>query len=340
MEKVVYLLGAGFSAPLGLPVMSNFLTKSKDMYYENPNNYPHFQEVFDTIKEMSFIKNYFSTDLFNIEEILSILEMGEYLEGGQLKDTFLKYISDVISHYTPPILGHPPGRVPGNWYDFLFGTDRLWESYGRFVGNLGNITFKPSGSSFTGNYSDIICQPATKPKIHYSIITLNYDLILETVIKFLNDNYAKGRIGLQIAKLHGSIDTGVIVPPTWSKGVNRQIVPAWKEAYKLLTEANHLRIIGYSLPTADAYIKYLLKAAVMNAPHLKNIDVVCLDDYKHSTQDRYQEFITFAYFRFFNANVTDYLRNVEQHNRVPDSKARYGFGLENLEEAHRKFFAG
>lgn len=25
MEKVAYILGAGFSAPLGLPVMSNFL---------------------------------------------------------------------------------------------------------------------------------------------------------------------------------------------------------------------------------------------------------------------------------------------------------------------------
>ena len=31
-EKVVYILGAGFSAQFGLPVMSNFLEKSKDMY--------------------------------------------------------------------------------------------------------------------------------------------------------------------------------------------------------------------------------------------------------------------------------------------------------------------
>jgi hypothetical protein len=31
VEKVVYLLGAGFSAPLGLPVMSNFLIKAKQV---------------------------------------------------------------------------------------------------------------------------------------------------------------------------------------------------------------------------------------------------------------------------------------------------------------------
>ncbi|WP_175406349.1 hypothetical protein [Bacillus sp. FJAT-27264] len=29
MEKVVYILGAGFSAPLGIPVMSNFIMKAK-----------------------------------------------------------------------------------------------------------------------------------------------------------------------------------------------------------------------------------------------------------------------------------------------------------------------
>jgi hypothetical protein len=30
IEKVTYILGAGFSAPLGLPVMGDFLLKSKD----------------------------------------------------------------------------------------------------------------------------------------------------------------------------------------------------------------------------------------------------------------------------------------------------------------------
>src|SRR6185369_13710360 len=119
MERIVYLLGAGFSAPLGLPVMSNFFTNSKDMYFKNPSNYPHFQGVFDTIQEMSVIKNYYSTDLFNIEEILSILEMGEYLQGNQLKGDFLKYIVDVINYYTPKLQPHPPGGLPGNWYDFL-----------------------------------------------------------------------------------------------------------------------------------------------------------------------------------------------------------------------------
>ena len=66
-------LGAGFSAPLGLPVMSNFLVKSKDMYFGDPVTYRQFDTVFKTIEELSIIKNYFKADLFNIEEILSIV---------------------------------------------------------------------------------------------------------------------------------------------------------------------------------------------------------------------------------------------------------------------------
>jgi len=62
MEKVVYLLGAGFSAPLGIPVMSNFLMKSKDVYFANPERFKHFSDVFDMINAMSVSKNYYHTD--------------------------------------------------------------------------------------------------------------------------------------------------------------------------------------------------------------------------------------------------------------------------------------
>ena len=32
MDNIVYFLGAGFSAPLGVPTMRNFIVKSKDMF--------------------------------------------------------------------------------------------------------------------------------------------------------------------------------------------------------------------------------------------------------------------------------------------------------------------
>jgi hypothetical protein len=217
MEKVVYLLGAGFSAPLGIPVMNSFLTRSKDLYFTDPARFSHFQEVFDTINELSVIKNYYSADLFNIEEILSILEMREYLEGSSLKDTFIQYISDVIQHYTPEIIPYQRGKLPGNWYQWLFGTNvnRSWQQYGSFIGAICNLTFTGPRGGFAGEYNQIYCEIETNPETVYSIITLNYDLVPESVVSFIQSNYScQVAPTLRVAKLHGSVDTKVIVPPT------------------------------------------------------------------------------------------------------------------------------
>jgi NAD-dependent SIR2 family protein deacetylase len=58
MEQIVYFLGAGFSAPLGLPVMRTFLMRSKDMYAAEPERYRHFREVFECISELARIQSY------------------------------------------------------------------------------------------------------------------------------------------------------------------------------------------------------------------------------------------------------------------------------------------
>jgi len=52
MENVVYILGAGFSAPLSLAVISNFLMKSKDMYFSDPERFQHFQRYLILSKMM------------------------------------------------------------------------------------------------------------------------------------------------------------------------------------------------------------------------------------------------------------------------------------------------
>ena len=99
MEKVVYLLGAGFSAPLGLPVVSNFLGKSRDLYFRNKVKYEYFLKVFKMIDDLHKIKNYYDADFFNIEEILSVLEMRNLLSEKYSKDLFRNFIADVIEFW-------------------------------------------------------------------------------------------------------------------------------------------------------------------------------------------------------------------------------------------------
>ncbi len=78
-ERVLYILGAGFSAPLGIPVMHNFLLKAKDQHALGPAQ--SFADVFRLVDSMSKVKNFCTAELFNVEEVLSILEMQEELAG-------------------------------------------------------------------------------------------------------------------------------------------------------------------------------------------------------------------------------------------------------------------
>ncbi|HEX6901709.1 MAG TPA: SIR2 family protein [Thermoanaerobaculia bacterium] len=352
MERIVYLLGAGFSAPLGLPVMSNFLEKSKDLYFSDPQRYRYFEDVLNAIAKMSVVKNYYSTDLFNIEEILSVLAMQQNLRGRRLKKAFLAYIADVISYYTPIFL--PTENLPSNWQDRIFASaGHPGSLYGAFVANLIQLRVSPAeieGMFRASSFQESDAIYVQESDATYGIITLNYDLILERFLDYIETAFVNTGIlrfasncldgGVPLAKLHGSVDTGIMVAPTWNKTLARNLLPAWKTAFQLLAKANHIRIIGYSLPTADAYIKYLLRAAAIESPHLKKIDVLCRDDRKGSVRARYEEFIDFANFRFVNGNVVDYLRpNVFTRIQRADSRELRAIEFRGLEAGHEHFFS-
>lgn len=311
MERVTYIIGAGFSAPLGLPVMSNFLAKSKDLFYNDPDRFPAFGKVFDEIKRLSYAKNFYSTDLLNIEEILSIQEMNEFLEGRHLPADFSKYIVDTINAYTPRFENF---NRSANWYANVFNKGKNAEILGLFIASILGIAFDTDRQK---GPTKLIAETETNTR--YSVISLNYDMVVENYADFLSSSF--GMPGghenflntegydptwekCNLAKLHGSVHTGDIVPPTWAKGTHPSIVKTWKVANNILKDSNHVRFIGYSLPVADSYLKYLLKSAVIDTPNLKSLDVICMDG-DGSVRKRYQEFFALTNFRFKDASITD-----------------------------------
>jgi len=341
MERVTYIVGAGFSAPLGLPVMSNFVAKSKDLYFSSPEKYPVFKKVFDQIKELSYAKNYYSTDLLNIEEILSIQEMADFLEGRRLSNDFISYIVDTISTYTPDLL---PRERAANWYSHVFGGSRDTEALGLFVASLLGITFE------SGEGTRIVDDTVNNTK--YSVISLNYDMVFENYADFLSstfessqannlsfetDSYDPEWRNCHLAKLHGSVHKGDIVPPTWAKGTHPSIVNTWKNAYQILKNSNHIRFVGYSLPVADSYLKYLLKSAVVDAPHLKSLDVICLDGYG-DVRKRYESFFSLSSFRFKNASITDLAIAIAKGSFLATADIRGGVAhFRNAEKVYDEF---
>lgn len=339
-ENVVYVLGAGFSAPLGLPVMRNFLVRSKDLFAAEPERFAHFAEVFDKIDRMHKAKSYYHLDLFNIEEILSVLEMEEYVSGTRHRSAFVKYLADVISALTP----EPELRraLASRWTGDLFSAG-LFHSYATFVGALFNL--KITTMSATDRYS----KSRQDSGVSYGVITLNYDMVLERSLNAINWQCQEGPDlhfataatsdnddGVPLAKLHGSVEPLTIVPPTWQKGATNEVLDAWQLAQKLLATATQLRIVGYSLPDTDSYIRYLLASGAIAAPHLKAIDVLCLDP-TGEVRDRYEAFVDFYDWRFGNVDTSDYLKTLDSFCQpIATEGHRQTAKLDQLETAHQR----
>ena len=338
------MLGAGFSAPLGLPVVKDFFTRAKDLYFTDTERYRYFREVFQRIDELARVKNYFTSDLLDIEEVLSILDIDGDFGRGVRRSKLSSLIVDVIAGYTPA-LSAPQRPAPANWAAGAFGGSRLASEYGYFVAGICRFALAKEARK-EGAY--FICCAEADPKCHYDIVTLNYDCALENIWKHATAHYeirgAKGFTNdpdekegrATLCKLHGSVDTGVVIPPTSRKLIGRKIKPAWDAAFSVLSRANHLRIFGYSLPPTDTYVRYLLKAAIARAEHLKSIHVLCLDNAQAEVESRYRDFINFKYFAFQNENVQQYLRGVFEHAALNQMGTAHTPGT--LEAAHAMFF--
>ena len=346
-EKVVYILGAGFSAPLDIPVMSNFLEKSKDMFAKNPELYSYFDDVFSTIDKFSKVQTYYKADFHNIEEILSILEMKTNLNNPELGIRFEEYIVDVIKYHTPDIVDIP--KAWGDDLSAIFGGKNPYRDYGVFISCLLNIEFRFYD---TGTTPDTVLKSDVQTT--YSVVTLNYDLVFENFSKLIKkhthtDSIKKNFLGfssddtdnflLAYAKLHGSIDSRGIILPTWNKGIRSdQIKSIWSLAHKAISEANYIRIIGYSLPINDTYVKYLLKSAVVGSKNLKKIDVICLDDYENAVSKRYEDFISRKLLRLNPSDALNYLRKVlAENSKLTDDQKGKRVTLDKLEEVHEQF---
>jgi hypothetical protein len=146
-----------------------------------------------------------------------------------------------------------------------------------------------------------------------------------------------------LLKLHGSVEDQQIVLPTWNKGIRESILDTWRVAYRALSEANYWRFIGFSLPESDSYVKFLLKAAISDAEHLKGIDVLCLDP-AQSVRRRFGDFVEFRDYRFVDAPVEDYLRSLSDKQDTQAEKLDSGAGARKamrykaLEDFHDDWF--
>ena len=363
MDNIVYILGAGFSAPLGLPLMSNFWLKASQLARSEPE-LGTIDALIDRLKSIDAVRGYYRHEMHNLEEALSVIEMQDALEGKHETENFKKMIAQVIASSTKemPIV-EPTGFSEQNWLDTLFGRDANsplggtnWPLFGHFVGSLLGLQLRLSEvQNPRGGAPNYICKVVGggKNENNYSVITLNYDTILEKVCEFMNRTFLPQSYNANFASeskdepsglrrpplihLHGSINAPQdIILPTYNKAFRQSAMPpSWRSAKELLMKANQIRMIGYSLPQSDTYIKYLLKAAL--GKRLEKFDILCLDDEDHTVEKRYEDFVEFQPRRFLNKSTEEYLGELFMLRGTVASSTKEFF-FDKLERVHSEFF--
>jgi hypothetical protein len=99
---------------------------------------------------------------------------------------------------------------------------------------------------------------------------------------FPDARVARVSIGSQIQKYEGHSHPlskyPFVVPPTWNKSSHYEtLAPVWRAAAHELSEAEHILVIGYSLPESDVFFRYMYALGTVGRP-LKQIWVCDPDD--------------------------------------------------------------
>ncbi|WCL51030.1 SIR2 family protein [Leptospira sp. GIMC2001] len=314
-QNIVFFIGAGFSAPSGIPIMGNFINKAKDLYFSDPDSYLIILETLQLIERYSLVKNYMNVNLFNIEDLLSIAYMDSLIQKDTKSlDNITHFIKTVITSYTDPNSNHL------NSFTKLVTNIKISNTQTKaIIGSKSYTQFNPDGIKFAD----------TK----FAIISLNYDMLIENalsnnLLEISNYYSVSQRInpfenlirpvkspkneGVPFAKLHGSLDTRII-PPTWNKNIEKDIHEDWELASEVISNATHIIFLGYSLPVTDNYIKFLFSSSLSRNNKLKYISAITIDN-DNNTKNRFNAMFE-QNFTFHNTNLENFFLFTKEMDR-------------------------
>ena len=296
----VYILGAGFSADRGLPVIKNFMHVMRDAH--------QWLESQGRSKEANAIRSVMEfrldaasaayrvrMDLENIEELFSLASASSRKLTDAIRLAIAATLDYKLKTSFEPKVGFQASslaEIPKTWEHEMFD---------------GFVSSEPHHFTCPAYEFFLTCLLGNwKNKNNYSdnsFITFNYDLIVEDALKKLSIPFNYGfstkseetRNGVSLLKLHGSLNWGKIgsstnykiydsydelrinqeipqlVPPTWRKIFTGPLRQVWDQSLKSLENATRIIVIGFSIPTTDNHFKYLVAAGLQNNISLREI---------------------------------------------------------------------
>jgi NAD-dependent SIR2 family protein deacetylase len=226
-DRNVYILGAGFSADAGAPLIHGFLDSSRQLYDKpfsglDPFERDHFKCVFDFRREMAQAREKIRIDLDDIEQLFGLVEVSHRLRDTPL-ETRNSMVYLIAKTLQMSIDTHKEKELRPH-----FGVPCLPE-LAKDLKNEHPYTVKDAWfradiyDFFAGLVSGTFDDPQKRKSRQDTIITFNYDLVCEHALRRLGfaadyhlapesvsdqrEPEAQGKVS--VLKLHGSTNWGI-----------------------------------------------------------------------------------------------------------------------------------
>ena len=327
--KCVFILGAGASREGGGPLMGDFLDKADELRRLQAEGVQEagtsFDNVFSAISELQGVYSKSYLDLDNIEVLFGAIEMGVLLEKLGNRDSAEIEIlhNDVITliyktlesciqfpasekRISPPkpygafseILRDPRDQVrrgPPLQLGFItFNYDLALD----FALHWNNIRY---GYGLPGQLSqDVVPLLKLHGSINWGMCTKCQEIVPYPVGKahftlWPDIEYVRYNLGSTLpSRKHCETPLPlppVIVPPTWNKtAYHGQLSSVWRHAARVLSEAENVFVIGYSLSETDSFFRYLFALGSESKARIKRFWVFDPDP-TESVERRFREMI-------------------------------------------------
>jgi len=298
----VYILGAGFSVDRGLPTIKNFMYVMRDAHQWLESEGRHKEanaiaEVLDFRLNAASAAYRIRLDLENIEELFSLASAKSRTLTQKIQLAIASTLDFKLKTFIEPKISFQSYKLSDEWPSHWLKNDNT------HISPLSPYEVECPAyefylSALLGNWSN------KKSFNENSIITFNYDLLVEDALRKLSVPFNYGidlknidtSNQVEVLKLHGSINWGKppsstasyvihnsydellnrqqspqLVPPTWRKIFTGPLRQIWDNSLKSLEKATRIIVIGFSIPPTDNHFKYLIAAGLQNNISLREI---------------------------------------------------------------------
>lgn len=315
MSDVVFILGAGASRQADAPLMLDFLDVASDLLRTNRvSKKSEFEKVFAAVGGLQCVHSKAQLDLNNIESIFTVLELSKTIKT--MPGLFPENIPETIDALKVLIVQTLEEKMRFPVESGAIRAPHPYGEFAGLLKFLQQDAFpQQSVSVITFNYdvgADLAMHQAglgpnyglggpeeasNQVALHKLHGSLNWGkdgqtgrvialpLTFVRNLQYFDQQFVSLRIGtdlaVQMKRLRGQdvVSEPVIVPPSWNKSDYHGVLSdVWASAARHLSEAEHIFVIGYSLPETDSFFRHLYALGSVGSRPLRRFEVFNPDE--------------------------------------------------------------